>query len=503
MTVPSSMCVAPHLRLKRFPTLHPPIDWESPTMKHNVYHFGKGGSDALIKEVENSFSGAPDVVLNRSDHIDSVFDALYKTWREFTFMSKPMTWEEALTVKDKDTSVGFPLCARYADFGDLIEKETMERVVAWCEELETAVCAGSYPETVWKLFPKEDKYKTKKIEENKYRVLSIGPLFLLSLCRRYYSRAESHLKVMIPQMYVITDQENFERKVFNRMRGSETFGIDYTAFDKNSCQYLVGKSFQLLDRLVGSEVPRHVYNYIFQSITQPNSMIIDEEGNQIVYGLTATNPSGEFFTTWVNTVTHIVHNASFVDTVLKVHPEDYLRDYAPLRSVCTGDDGVEAVTDSEVPNNTLNIANKLCEYISREFGIPARLDLLIDDTNEGKLCPFPKDLMAPYLNDLLVVMQERSYYRIYTNPKRLLPRLNFVTQNSIIGDVRHTLSERVDGIMERLRPNFFHEYANPSLPKNEVIQSIRTLATSLGVRPPTAQDIRGVVFQVPRLPGTK
>lgn len=443
----------------------------------------------MKEEIATSIRGSPKSVIWHNKEIDAVFDDIYEAWKGYGGSSPILPWEEVISMKDPDTSVGYPLCTYYQTFADLLKDYTLEDMVKEMQEAEDAIMSGSYPPAVWRPFPKVDKYSDRKVATLKFRLVSTGPLFLLSLCRRWYSVTETRLKEAIPQMFVITTPEAYNDKVVSRMTHGFTFGIDYTSFDKNSCGYLTSKTLELLDRLTGKTVPRPIYEYISLSITQPLSLIIEPDGRESLYALTSTNPSGNYFTTWVNTATHIFHNCFFMKYIMRETVADYLQDFASMVTIATGDDGVERF-DSD--RNGLKRAHMLCEFIEDQFSIPCKLDLLKKD---GELALYQPDLMAPYLNSLLIEKEPKSYYTIPLNPKRFIPRLLFMADGELRGTMDGTLSERALGIVNELRPLILHEYLNPHLPRNGAVSSILTVAARLGIKPKSVHDSEGVMYK--------
>lgn len=484
------LCNPPeHLSLKEHAITYPP-DYESNLLDYNVYHYGKGGVWDIVHELTSGIQGTCPMAVTQPALIDETFNVMEKTWMVYGGVSDPLSWEEAILLKEEGTSTGYPMNAYFSNFGDMLKEIGLPKLVEMCEEAEQLIMQGKAPVNLWRPFPKLDKYSSGKVASGKFRVVSTGSFFLLTLCRRWYSQVEENLKRSINQIFTITTNDLFHDKVVQRMCDGFTFGIDYSSFDKNSCSYFVLKSIELLHRLSKRSVPHPIFEYITLSICQPLSLIIAPNGDQLVYIMPGTNPSGQFFTSWTNSVSHLAHNMLFVQERLHERQDDYLYDYASLLSVCTGDDGVERFDTEE---HGLTKAKLLALFIETSFAIPCKLDLM--KTRDGYAL-YPQSLMAPYLNRILVLPTNRTYYQFPLNPKRLLPKLIFKVQGEIKGDINEIMTERAAGILNELQGLLYHEFVNPALPRNRILSEIVKTAEKMGVRPSPPQKISGVLWGI-------
>lgn len=456
----------------------------------NTYHYGKGGYEDVVREITSGANGSCAIEVEKPEVLEFVYEQMYQAWSRYQVSNVVLTWREALDEKDMSTSVGYPACRYTSTYLDLIKqiqedeptRDPVEVLAEEMEECEQLVLQGSCPPVVWRPFGKLDKYSTSKVQSRKFRTVSTGPLFLLTLMRRYYSVATKHLETSIPQMYLFTGPEACYEKVWSRMAGTRTFGVDYTSFDKNSVKTLNIRSFMLLDKLTGKTVPRPIFDYICLGITQPMSLVYNNSGEPELFNLNGTNPSGQLMTSWCNTATHAAHNCTFLWEKYHVHPVDYLSDMSMLRSIMTGDDGVESV-DHMDPDT---FAQELATFIQSAFNIPCKLDLL--NLPDGTRTCYKEDLVAPYLNKVMISPTPQTMYLIPVHPRRFIPRLYFLVEGDYKGPKTEVLQTRLSGIVNEIQPLIFHEYFNPSLPTNEIVESILKYAKEMNVRVPSVYE---------------
>lgn len=474
------MCLKPQTTIF-FPTICTPQ-----ILEVNTYNFGKAGFDNMVKMLETAYSCSSIASTNYFEELKEVYDEMFTTWKSFSRRVTPIPWEEVITTKDKKTSTGYPLCLYIPEYGSYIEKVGQEQFLKWLETAENHLLAGGIlPTPHWRPFPKQDKYSSSKVKANDLRMVSTGPLFLLLLSKRYYGEITEFLEKMLTQYYLATTAEQYERKVCNRLFGKRTIGIDYTGFDKHSIGVTTFLSFQLLHRFTAHSVPEPIFEYIAKSIMHPCSIIIDPHGTPMVYPLAGSNPSGQLFTTWCNTTAHLAHNALYLKLKMNINVSDYLNDHTFLVTVATGDDGVEGFPTDYDNDKILEIANELADFIYEYFGIPAKLDLMYEN---GQRVPFPPELMAPYLNQIVVPTTNGDYYKIPVHVERLLPSLIFYDKKDA-PHYKKLAPERAMGIYNEVKPLIFHEMVQGT-PRNRTKEVLVELIRSTGTcMPESIYDI--------------
>lgn len=472
------------LALKEEDKIEHPLDYNDPLLDFNVYQQGKAGYHTLEKELTSCFQGTVPATIFFEKEIDHCYDAMYHAWKSLVGPVTPLSWAEALESKDPKTSVGIPLTNSYSNYEDLLSDFSVEELATIFQEIEDDLINTSIPIGSWKPFPKFDKYSSRKVRESKFRLVSVGNLFLLTLCKKYLELTTRTLEEAIPQFYLITGNEQFVQKYVQRQLNSYSWGVDYTAYDKNSSGYFILKMFELLDRLTQRSIPKRVLDYLALSIAQPVSIMVDHTGSTNVFLLSNSNPSGQYLTSFTNSLTHILHNSLFLLVHYKVETYDFLHDQSPLlKSVMTGDDGVDSSATKEMAEK---VSQELAAFVEYYFNIPVKLDLYINE--QGQSEPFPPGLAPVYLNKCLVINNNGQGYLFPANPRRLIPRLLFAQENEIKGNLRSLMQERSLGIAQEIKPYLIHQYLNPALPKNSVFEALKT-----------AVESRGVVFCPPQM----
>lgn len=417
-----------------------------------------------------------------------IYDVMFDTWRDFGGVVEPMEWNEALRFKDKDTTNGFPLnYMETNDYAQLVESYGYDGLAEEMSRLEAILLeGGSLPPAVWKPFPKEDKYSTKKVVHNDLRMVSTGPLFLLVLCRRWFYTLMERLERKINQAYLVTSNEQFQKKVYHRLPNRKSFGIDYSAYDKNTVSGSTYLSLELLYKLHFRSIPVEIFEYVSLNIVQPLSVLVRPDGYCDAYCLGGSNPSGQLFTSWCNTVSHVSHNALFLYQTYRVNPKDYLCDLSHLKSVATGDDGIETVPARWTDEQVMDFAERLARFIDEKFSIPAKLDLL--ETSEGKK-PFPPGMLAPYLNNVMIDHEPgESYYLLPIHPERFLPSMIYYTGNDILKFDELKIA-RSQGIFDQIKPLIFHELINPDLPRSKIVRVLTKIIAQNGFLIPKPTEI--------------
>jgi hypothetical protein len=245
------------------------------------------------------------------------------------------------------------------------------------------------------------------------------------------------------------------------------------------------QSLELLWKLLNKSIPEEIFDYVAINVAQPLSVLVAPSGATDIYCLGGSNPSGQLFTSWCNTISHVSHNALFLYQTYRVNPVDYINDIAQLRSVATGDDGVETLPGCWSDEQVKSFAMNLAEFIYDKFSIPAKLDLMKSGDEE---IPYPPEILAPYLNNLMIEHEYgKSYYLIPVHPERFLPSLLYYTGNDAL-KVEELSIARARGIYDQIKSVIFHEYINPDIPQNKVVQVIQKIIAQTGLKVPKPHE---------------
>ena len=309
-----------HIGMKECDTLIAPFN-NHPLVDCNIYHWGKGGFRSITQEIEGSFTGTMPIICEDRATVDELIEKVKDYYSPHRIKYAPLSWEDVVSEKDDNTSMGLPLGTEFKDHKEFLD--TFEDLTVLYEELSKAedlVLQRNCPVSFWKAMAKEDKYSTKKVQTNRFRMVSIGSYFLLCLCRRWLSPIDKHMKEIIRQFHLIGDESHYQRNVLTRLQGLFTIGVDYTAYDKNSARYFVIKSMQLLHFMSGQQTPQPIIEYIILNIANPYTILMNKDtGTSAWYHLAATNPSGQYHTSNVNSITHLYHNVIIINKIGRAH----------------------------------------------------------------------------------------------------------------------------------------------------------------------------------------
>lgn len=484
-----------HIGMRMEDTLIHPIT-EHPVVECNIFDFGKGGLLSMQHEIEGSIFGAMPLELEDGEFINETIEDFFDYYKNKRIKYEPLTWQQVVMEKADDTSMGLPLGAKFADHGCFKEAYDGDFDLLYedLQQAEDDILEGCAPISVWKCLPKEDKYSRKKIEARRFRLVSIGSYVLLCICRRWLSQVDSYIKDLIQQFHVLGTNEMYEKHVLSRLISRYSLGVDYTAFDKNSGRTFVTTSIQFLDFMSNYQTPRKIIEYIILNISNPVTILPSKDGEHLVYNLSGTNPSGQLFTTSVNSVTHLLHNCVILRRVYRISVRDYLADLSMLRSAMTGDDGLETC---ETKEQTMLVVSMLARKVAEYFGIPAKVEGLTNHKT-GALEPYPLDVMAPYLSEVCVLRyQEGYYYRFPCNPKRMLARLIFVPEDKM-SKMSELMPSRCQNIAHELHSLTVHETLNVDIPQNTTLKRMHDYIRQNRVILKSPQDVGDRVFMIPK-----
>lgn len=474
---------------------------------HLRHSHGSGGFYNMESEIRNARSGPCYAELLYPKHLDYIYDCfVYQQKREGVPRFEPLSYATVLMEKAPKTSVGLPLQVMYASMGDyfptpngdeeiedsLINEELCAIILQELHEIEAGILKGQYPPVVWRGFPKRDKYTAAKIESGRYRIVSCAPLYFFAIMKRYFGPLVEFLETRIRQFHLITTEDLTYAKVVSRLCDLYSLGIDYSSYDKNSVSTLLIKSIEVLYRLSNGSIPEHIYDFVTSALAHPTTALFHEleDGSATLelYDLCGSNPSGQFLTSWCNTMTHLIHTTFYLLIEHNIQPLDYWTDHSPLISVETGDDGIEASHDEQFLQI---VANTLPDFINNYFAIPAEVDLLTGLDGTKKL--YQPELLAPYLNTLWITRKDGTYYPLYSDPTRLVPKAMYLTTNEIHGSIDSTFHDRFRGICDELKTHLLHSALNPTLPRNSTVAEIFSLSTKYGLSVPTTESLYQLV----------
>jgi len=235
---------------------------------------------------------------------------------------------------------------------------------------------------------------------------------------RYFGPLAEALELLVPQFFLITTDEQYTAKVAT-LRGGHGFGIDFTAYDKAENAVLNRATLSLLGEFVA--IPPAVLSFILDSVTTP-VVVLPDGDCYMPYG---SNPSGQFLTSLMNTVNHLVMNTEVFAQVLDFDRDGYLAGREAIRSVMTGDDGIESAVSSAEALRAMALIPSAYQEL---FGIGAKVDAVT--SADGSPVPYPSGVLPPYLSRVEIQVAGRHVLVPY-RPHRVLAGLQFETTHDL------------------------------------------------------------------------
>ena len=327
----------------------------------------------------------------------------------------PIPMIDVVKGKDLKSSVGMPWKFYFADYGCMVAEFGYEEIAQMVEELEESIIQGKPYTTLFYLFSKLDKYTSSKINKRGFRSIQVADVFLLFIMQKYFAQMVKELEMAAIQMFLVTDVDSYAMRMQSH-RNRHSFGVDFSAYDKTESSDLMRMSFRLLcSRVV---IPSQVASFIEEAICCPVYILPVEETP--IYGSGGSNPSGQFLTSVMNTLNHIIMNAVCVHEALGVPFERYLDNNSGVaRMTGTGDDGVESFSTEKDARTMMKAFPELLYSI---FGVTAKIDGWLDD--DGNVNPYPPGVLPPYLSSVEWEMPGGSVV-IPSRPTRSLATLQF------------------------------------------------------------------------------
>lgn len=378
-----------------------------------------------------------DIRLEAGQYTSNVSGFSGRTWKRlFTDCDKhlktrykPVPWatviEELITL---DTGVGQPWKQEYSNKAALLAAFTEEGLIEYLERLEADLLSGGFPVFTWDVFSKLDKYKKKKLDNNRLRTIQGSDVMYLMLLLRWMYPVVKDL-YRHERYYVVADNHDFAERVTKAFAGLATCGLDATGFDRCIPGDFIAKAMSYM--LERTDCPEEIQASLIYTATNgplqlPWGEDLPRDGG---------NPSGIFLTTILNCM---FNDLMHIEVYLDMYGDDFLKE---VRWLVTGDDSIDGFVNTPPP------LSKLVEKFS-DFGLEYKVDGL---TVEGQVDYFPRSIgcHAPYLSKTSVV-RSGVIVPVPSEPRRNLGKYD--TFDGMIGK-----KQRMDslvGIRESLMPYY-------------------------------------------------
>lgn len=406
----------------------------------------KGAADVVEVEVNTTISGScPEGALK-------IFDLLECSLSKKVYDSEPKPIRVVLEQKSKDASPGLPLRNYYSTWSDVLNHYSIEEVEEALAEAESSILEGDFPLCAFHVFSKRDRYSYKKFTERKFRTIQCGDLLLLVLLQRWLSDVKEQVEEFLPGFFTTTDRANYERRV-SPLRVGYTFGIDFTAYDKNTLSPMIAAGIGLLCHL--AKVPQNLERFFIETVSS-SLLVVPVEENQLTL-CSGGNPSGQYLTSYCNTLGHLVMNAFCYNKMFGIGPLEYLYGRSEVvRSVATGDDGLEGFLERA---DAVRAIEELPELLTSYFGIPAKVETLQEK-------PFPPNMLAPYLSRVEAKIPS-GWVLLASRPNRTLGTLQWASKGDLQRpDFVENYKEQMRGIRNVLAGFEVLERLNIPTPEN-------------------------------------
>lgn len=353
------------------------------------------------------------------DNVDEIFAVLEDFLENHITCARELGVEEALLCKDLSTSPGYPYVHVYATYGDMVKDVGFDEIVRYVTALEAAIIKGDkvMPE-VFQVFSKKDKYSLKKIKAKRYRTIQCGSFFLLYLMKKYCGNMMEDLERKVNFFLLVTDPVTYSKRL-EIVRNMYTVGVDYTGFDRSETSDLTRRAMNMFMRLAGVNV--NIASYIVDNVVAP--LCLTPTG--MVVTAMGMNPSGQLFTSLLNSTMHLFYNIVVMQDVFCIKPNEYLSNQTIARAIMTGDDGIDGFVEEDVANKFIS---EIVDIMNWRFGIIVKVSLL-----EGKA--FPKDILPTYLGKVEVTLKETDgsliKVRVPAQPTKILTSCCFYTDGEL------------------------------------------------------------------------
>ena len=430
------------------------------------YVLAKGGSDAVVEEISESVVGSCNVQL--AEYYDMFHDALEGL---VPFRFEPVSYDVVVRRKNRKSSPGLPFSNFWTTFDDLLsefesEEEGFQALAGLAEDYERLIMEGKPPTAVFRVHSKKDKYSRKKIQLNSFRTIQAGDLFLLWVMQKYILPYAEALEIAVPGIFLVTDSAQYAMKVAP-LRSKWTFGVDFTRYDKTESMDLMARTLKMLCDLAG--VPALVAQYVVFSVAAP-ILVTPGADDELFFGC-GSNPSGQLLTSVCNSLNHLLYNGVIYSQVFNTNFRRYVLGLASIRSVATGDDGIEAFQDEETALVAMRwIPILLWEY----FGVIAKIE-----TANGK--PFPPGTMCPYLSQVEVQVP-CGWVRVPSRPSRNLGNLQYEHFECMLSSLwQENYREKLTGVLDSMSGFLLLQLLKPDYPVPEQFLALLDLCRDFGV----------------------
>jgi hypothetical protein len=369
---------------------------------HSTHLYCKGSAELAGLELSNVQRGS--FACESTDRFQLCLEQVEKEIRELVTNSEELVNGKFATyqpdvlseIKSDDSGPGFPFKNKFSTFKDLIDhastlcEDPITEFQNYLQQAQEVVCSGQALDADYFVFSKRDAYNEGKLRitptnpNPRFRTIQASEVTLNFICAMYLKNVTTFLKLKTPWMFVVTNEEQWEEKVYRRLKDkAHTMGIDYSRFDKTQSPTITSWIVKTL--LQYTHAPTAIVDWIAQHISKPKLRMPDGS----VLQMDGTNPSGNYLTTVINSYSHRLYNLYLFSEILDIHPQQ-VDDRCV--SVMLSDDGIDGFYDV---NDARKVAQEVHSCARVAFNLKTKLQLL-----DGE--PFPPGYLPIFLADAFV-----------------------------------------------------------------------------------------------------
>jgi hypothetical protein len=325
----------------------------------------KGALNHLRDEVNTGISFH---VPLEEDVVEFVWDKLRKSLDGLDI--SPITFEQAWEEVNLDAGPGEPWCNYYSTKRDIGgNPDVLKEFLAYAQFIEDKICDDPTfvpPLCTFKVHSKKDKYSSGKFNTRRFRSIQGSDALLQVIMMRWLYNITHRFYDVGDPIYVRNEVFNWRGRIFKWAELFDTFGIDFTAYDKtvpaNAVKHIVYKLLRWA--LCPAPLSRWIARQVaYAPLVLPDGEVLLRFGQ---------NPSGEYLTTFVNSIYHLFMNYHAYSRGLDI-PVSAVDEVVSFK--LTGDDELTRVHAPGLLTPE-RLSEDVLPIFADVFGITVKADLL-------------------------------------------------------------------------------------------------------------------------------
>lgn len=359
------------------------------------------GYDAYAKSFEKFKYAEPDPCIQQHYPREWKF-ACYAMIKEYGFLSGTHVLDITSTVKNVESTPGYPKFKWFKTESDLLENRGYGDYVRQYQD----IVSGERPDVLWYLFLKKELLKNDKIAAGDIRQIVCPDPIYARIGAMYEQDQNNRMKNMTPWKHGQCGWTPFEGGFDHLMRrlikeGNSYIEFDWTRFDGTIpvevFRFIKDFRFRMLDSAYRTDVNESVYRWYVDQLVKryvllpTGEVTIQERGN----------PSGQISTTMDNNMVNTFLQAfefAYINSALDYH--ELINEWQKFDTIVYGDDRL-----SSWPNLPIDYVDRVVGMYKDIFGMWVKPEKIkISNTLEGLsfcgfTCIFDKGMYLPVPSD--------------------------------------------------------------------------------------------------------